>query len=223
MTGGIGEGPRTVVLLSGSGTNLQAIIDRVEDGGLAVHLAAVVSDQPDAAGLARARRHGIPNIAVDYASRESRAAAEADLGQALARFSPELIVLAGFMRILPDDIVTAHAGRMLNIHPSLLPRYRGLNTYERVLAAGDDWHGSSVHFVIPELDAGPVIIQYRVRVRAEDTPESLAARVKAGEYLIYPRAIGWLAAGRVCLAGGRAELDGRLIDGPVIVEEPSRE
>ncbi len=137
----------------------------------------------------------------------------------LARLEPDLVILAGYMRILPADTVNTYRGRMLNIHPSLLPAYPGLHTYARVLAAGDAWHGSTVHYVVPELDAGPGIIQYRVAVRPDETEPSLQARVQRGEYLIYPRAIEWCAVGRAVLDGDRVVLDGEPLDGPVIMEE----
>jgi phosphoribosylglycinamide formyltransferase-1 len=219
VTGGLGTGPSTAVLVSGSGTNLQAIIDRVLQGALGVRLSAVLSDAPSAFGLERARRAGIPTVTVNYRDYPDRPAAERALGRALADLDPAIVVLAGFMRILPDGLVEAYRGRMLNVHPSLLPKYRGLHTYERVLAAGDRWHGTTVHFVVPELDAGPAIIQYRVPVRRGEDEASLRERVQAGEYLIYPRAIDWLATGRLALRDGAAWLDGERLDEPVRVEE----
>lgn len=219
MTSGIGAGPRTVVLVSGSGTNLQAIIDAVAAGSLAVELVAVLSDKPEAFGLERARRAGIPDIAVGYNTFAQRADAEHALAARLASLEPDIVVLAGFMRILPASVVEAHTGRMLNIHPSLLPKFRGLHTYRRALEAGETWHGSTVHFVTPELDAGPALIQYRVRIAPDDTEDSLAARVQQGEYRIYPRAIDWVATGRARLTDAGAELDGAILAAPVIEDE----
>ena len=216
---GIGEGPRTAVLISGGGTNLQAIIDAVTAGNLHIRLEAVISDRPDAFGLARAREAGIPAQVIDYASFGTRTDAEIELADALEKLNPELVVLAGFMRILPADLVERFPGRMLNIHPSLLPRHRGLDTYRRALEAGDDWHGSTVHFVTSELDAGPAIIQYRVPVHPDESEASLSERVRSGEYLIYPRAIGWIADGRVELEGDAIRFDGRILDGPEVVNE----
>ena len=213
------QAARAAVLISGSGTNLQAIIDAAAAGELPIDLCAVVSDQPKAYGLERARRADIPTITVDYRSYPDRTTAEAGLSRALAELDPTMVVLAGFMRILPTDIVERYRGRMLNVHPSLLPKYRGLHTFTRVLEGGDAWHGSTVHFVVPELDAGPSIIQYRIAVRDDDDEDSLKARVQAGEYLIYPRAIGWLATGRVKLEDDIAWLDGERLDSPVIVHE----
>jgi len=212
-------GLRTVVLVSGGGTNLQAIMDRVLAGQLALDLAAVISDRPGVFALARAARAGIPTRVVDYAALGGRPAFAEGLGAELEELQPGLVVLAGFMRILPDEIVTRHAGRMLNVHPSLLPAYPGLHTYRRALDAGEKFHGSTVHFVIPELDAGPGILQYRVPVQPGETEASLRARVQTGEYLIYPRAIAWFAAGRLAFAGGRAWLDGEPLARPVVVEE----
>lgn len=219
MSGGIGSGARTAVLVSGSGTNLQAIIDKVIGGHLPVNLCAVVSDNPDAFGLERARQAGIPDFVLAYPGKENRHRWDQELSATLRTLQPDVVVLAGFMRILAVDLVEQFEGRMLNVHPSLLPKYRGLDTYRRVLEAGDAWHGSTVHFVIPALDAGPAIIQYRVPVDADDTEETLAQRVQRGEYIIYPRAIGWLASRRLRLEGGDVWLDGRRLDAPLTLEE----
>lgn len=221
MSGGIGDGPRTVVLVSGGGTNLQAIIDRVIAGQLGIRLDAVISDRPGVRALDRARQAGVPAITVDYGGHRDRADFDAELADAVLRHEPALVVLAGFMRILDTGLVEACLGRMLNIHPSLLPRYPGLDTYRRALAAGERWHGTTVHFVIPELDAGPGILQYRVAVRPGDDEAGLKTRVQRGEYLIYPRAIAWFAAGRVELRDGATWLDGERRDTPVIVDEES--
>jgi phosphoribosylglycinamide formyltransferase-1 len=210
---------RTAVLVSGGGTNLQAIIDERDAGRLDIDICGVFSDRADAFGLERARRAGVPAQAVPYRDYASRKQAEYALIEALADSQPELVVLAGFMRILPAVGVETYRGRMLNVHPSLLPKYRGLNTFRRVLDAGDAWHGSTVHFVVPELDAGPSIIQYRIPVRADDTVDTLRERVQAGEYLIYPRAIEWFAAGRLALDGDTVRLDDATLDSPVVVDE----
>ena len=210
---------RTAVLISGSGTNLQAIIDAMKAGRLPIDLCAVLSDQPQAQGLQRAGQAGIPAVTIDYRAFADRREAERALHERLAALEPELVVLAGFMRILPDELVEDFEGRMLNIHPSLLPKYRGLHTFRRVLEAGDRVHGSTVHFVVPELDAGPSIIQYRLPIRPGDTEDTLKQRVQRGEYLIYPRAIDWFARGRLKLEDGAAWLDGKRLESPVIVEE----
>ncbi len=216
---GIGRGTRAVVMISGGGTNLQAIINETLAGALPINLCAVVSDRPDVLGLERAQKADIPTHVVDYRAIGDRATAERRLAAVLGRLDPQLIVLAGFMRILPDAIVETYAGRMLNIHPSLLPKFRGLDTYRRALEAGERWHGSTVHFVTPDLDAGPSIIQYRVAIHTDETETSLQARVQQGEYLIYPRAVGWFGAGRLRLKDGEVWLDGLPLEEPIIVEE----
>lgn len=210
---------RTVVLVSGSGSNLQAIIDHTQSGSLGIQLTGVISDRPGVLALERARRASIPALTIDHAQAGSSAAFQQQLGTALAELDPQLVVLAGFMRILSPAVVSAWEGRMLNVHPSLLPKYPGLHTYRRALEAGDSVHGSTVHFVIPELDAGPGILQYRVRIRPGDNEDSLRARVQQGEYLIYPRAIAWFAAGRLALKDGSTWLDGERLGAPVVVEE----
>lgn len=218
-TGGIGSGTRTVVLVSGGGTNLQAIINEIRSGELAINLCGVISDRAGILGLERADKTGIPTRVIDYTKFARRADADAALAAELAAIAPDLVVLAGFMRILTDELVQQYPGRMLNIHPSLLPKYRGLHTYRRALEAGDNQHGSTVHFVTPELDAGPSIIQYRVPIHAGETETSLAARVQQGEYLIYPRAIRWFADGRLRLDDGEVWLDGLPLTEPVILNE----
>jgi phosphoribosylglycinamide formyltransferase-1 len=210
---------RLAVLVSGSGTNLQAIIDAIAAGNISASLVGVLSDRPEARGLDRARSAGVPAVAVDFRAYADRADYDARLEKELARLEPDLVILAGYMRILPADIVNAYRGRMLNIHPSLLPAYPGLHTYARVLEAGDAWHGTTVHYVVPELDAGPGIIQYRVAVRPDDTEPTLKARVQRGEYLIYPQAIDWCATGRALLTDDGVLLDGRRLDGPFIMDE----
>jgi phosphoribosylglycinamide formyltransferase-1 len=210
---------RIVVLASGSGTNLQAIIDRIAAGDLPAEIAAVISDRPDAFALERASRNSIPAVEVDYAASADRDDYDARLESALARANPALVVLAGYMRILPDATVNRYLGRMLNVHPSLLPAYPGLHTYRRALAAGERYHGTTVHFVTPELDAGPAILQYRVRIRPGETEPELQARVQQGEYRIYPQAIGWYAQGRVRMRDGRVWLDDKPLEKPVVIDE----
>lgn len=196
-----------VVLISGGGTNLQSIIDAARDD-LPVAIRAVISSRAGAFGLERAHRAGIHTEVLDpggYPDRERYDAALADL---IDRFQPGLVVLAGFMRILTPALVRRYQGRLMNIHPSLLPKYRGLNTHARALEAGEAEHGASVHFVTPELDSGPVIIQARVPVHPGDDAETLAARVLEQEHRIYPQAIRWFAEGRLELRDGVAYLDG---------------
>jgi phosphoribosylglycinamide formyltransferase-1 len=208
-----------VVLLSGSGTNFAAIAAAARDGRLPVDIRAVVSDRPAALGLARARELSIATVAVPPAAYSDRAAHDAAIAARIDEFSPALVVLAGYLRILSPSFVARYAGRMLNIHPSLLPEFRGLDTHRRAIDAGAAWHGCSVHFVSDQLDAGPLIAQARVRVLAGDTAESLAARVQAREHTLYPLVVGWFAAGRLGCAGGYAVLDGRPLTAPVLLED----
>lgn len=214
--------PAVVVLISGRGTNLKALIDASASGRLSGRIAAVVSDRGDAAGLDRAREAGIEARHVGRAHFKDRDAFERALADAIvesAGGTPAAVVLAGFMRVLRGEVLRRFAGRTLNIHPSLLPKYRGLATHARALAAGDDVHGATVHFVTDELDAGPRIIQYRLPVRPDDTAESLAARVLRGEHRILPQAVEWLVTGSLSLEDGQVMLDGNRLDSPVIVEE----
>jgi len=218
-TEGIGSGIRTVVLVSGGGTNLQAIINEVRSGELATNLCCVISDRPGVLGLDRADKAGIPTQVIDYQHFAQRTDADVALLTKLSALKADLVVLAGFMRILPEELVQQYHGRMLNIHPSLLPKYRGLHTYRRALAAGDSHHGTTVHFVTPELDAGPSIIQYRVPIHADETETSLSNRVQQGEYLIYPKAIRWFAEGRLRLKDNEVWLDGLPLTEPAVLNE----
>ena len=199
---------RVVVLISGSGTNLQALIERQASGELPVTLAAVISNRPQAKGLERAQTAGIETQVLDHTQFGSRAAFDTELKRSIDAYRPDLVVLAGFMRILTPEFTDHYAGRMLNIHPSLLPKYQGLHTHERVLAAGETEHGVTVHFVTSELDGGPAIVQARVPVLPGDTPEDLARRVQREEHRIYPLAVGWFAQGRLNMDNGQALLDG---------------
>jgi phosphoribosylglycinamide formyltransferase-1 len=210
---------RVVVLISGSGTNLQAIIDAQHAGKINTQIIAVISDRSAAYGLTRATEAGIEALTLDYKSFASKAEYETRLAETLTTLNPELVVLAGYMRILPDSIVNDYADRMLNVHPALLPAYPGLNTYARVLEAGETWHGTTVHFVIPELDAGPGILQYRVRIHDSETEPQLQERVQQGEYMIYPQAIGWFADNRLEFNNGEVLLDGQKLITPVVIDE----
>ena len=211
------EAPRTraAVLISGSGTNLQAFIDRVESGELDIEICVVLSNRPGVAGLDRARKARIPVEVTkhgDYADRESFDHA---LVETLEKYRPDVILLAGFMRILTRVFIERYAGRIFNIHPSLLPKYPGLDTHQRAIDAGDEFAGSTVHFATEELDGGPPVIQGRVPVQAGDTAESLAARVLAVEHRIYPEAVALFAAGRLEYRDGAAWLDGERLDSPL--------
>ena len=200
--------PGIVVLISGRGSNLQSIIDKARDGSLAVEVRAVISNEPDAFGLERARRAGITTRVLNHRDFKSREDFDDALMALVDGFEPGLVVLAGFMRILTPGFVSHYAGRLMNIHPSLLPEFAGLDTHQRAIDAGVAEHGVSVHFVTPSLDGGPVIIQARVPVRKHDDAEALAARVLEQEHVIYPKAIGWFAEGRLSIDGDRVLLDG---------------
>jgi len=199
---------RLVVLISGNGTNLQAIIDACTTRKLPAKVAAVISNEPAAYGLQRARDARIPTHVIDHRDFDRRTHFDERLKGLIDALEPGLVVLAGFMRVLGFDLTKHFLGRMINIHPSLLPNYPGLNTHARALADGVNEHGASVHFVIPQLDAGPIILQSRIPVQADDTPTTLAERVHQCEYAIYPRAIAWFATGRLHLEANVAYLDG---------------
>ena len=205
-----------VILISGRGSNMQAIAERAASGELPVVVRAVVSDKPEAAGLATAAAMNIPTRTLLPAAFADRISYDAALAALVASFEPHLVVLAGFMRILSPNFIAAFADRILNIHPSLLPLYRGLHTHRRALAAGDPLHGASVHFVTEELDGGPVVIQAQVAVRPGDTESSLSARVQQQEHRIYSQAIDWFARGRLQLREHRPWLDGQPLESPVI-------
>ena len=206
-----------VVLVSGRGSNLRAIDARIAAGELPARILAVLSDREDAAALAWAAKRGLATGAVPQRQYADRAAFDAALGNVIAGYAPALVVLAGFMRILGSPLVERFAGRMLNIHPSLLPKNPGLHTHRRVLEAGDAEHGASVHFVTTELDGGPVVLQARVPVLPGDDEAMLAQRVLVQEHRIYPLAIRWFAEGRLRVDGGVVRLDGRPLAAPLLV------
>lgn len=204
------------VLISGGGSNLQALIDAEQAGDLPVDIRVVVSNRADAYGLTRAERAGIATHVLSHKDFPSRAEYDAALAELLRAFDPRLVVLAGFMRILTPAFVAGFRGRMLNIHPSLLPKYPGLHTHQRALDAGDTEHGATVHFVTADLDGGPSVVQARVPVLPDDDAERLAARVLEQEHRIYPLAVRWLATGRLRLDdAGRVLLDGQVLSMPV--------
>ncbi|WP_268801180.1 phosphoribosylglycinamide formyltransferase [Pseudomonas huanghezhanensis] len=200
-----------VVLLSGTGGNLQAMIDSFQSAASPARIRAVISNRADAYGLERARNAGIDTRVLDHTAYEGREAFDAALIDQIDAFKPELVVLAGFMRILSANFVRHYQGRLLNIHPSLLPLYKGLHTHQRVLEAGDAEHGCSVHFVTEELDGGPLVVQAIVCVQSSDSPGTLAQRVHALEHRIYPLAVRWFAEGRLSLGEQGALLDGQLL------------
>jgi len=199
------------VLASGVGSNAEALAEACDDGRIDGRLCVVASNRPDPPVLARAADRGLPTLALDHRAYPDRAAFDSALREALLPFEPDLVVLAGFMRILTPAFITPWRGRLVNIHPSLLPLYPGLDTHARAIAAGDREAGATVHFVIEALDAGPAILQARVPIRDDDTPATLAARVQLEEHRIYPLAVRACLGGRLRLAGGRAELDGALL------------
>ncbi|MCL2919586.1 phosphoribosylglycinamide formyltransferase [Shewanella litorisediminis] len=201
---------RVVVLISGSGSNLQAIIDQCQ-GRSGIELVGVISNKPDAYGLVRAHHAEINTSCVIAQKGEKRADYDARLTAAIEAYQPDLIVLAGFMRILSEGFVSRYLGKMLNIHPSLLPKYTGLDTHQRAIDAGDSEHGASVHFVTPELDAGPVVLQAKVPIYEGDDAQTLAERVHEQEHAIYPLVVKWFAAGRLKMDAHGAYLDGSLI------------
>ena len=198
-----------VVLLSGTGSNLQALIDSTRTGDSPVRIRAVISNRADAYGLQRARDAGIDTAVLDHKAFDGREAFDAALVELIDGFAPQLVVLAGFMRILSAGFVRHYHGRLLNIHPSLLPKYKGLHTHQRALEAGDKEHGCSVHFVTEELDGGPLVVQAVIPVELDDTPERLAHRVHSQEHQIYPLAVRWFAEGRLRLGEHGALLDGQ--------------
>ena len=210
--------PAAAVLISGTGTNLQAFIDQVEDGSLPLKLAVVVSNRADAFGLQRAAQAGIPTRCIDHRDFPSRESFDDAVHDTLSEFDPAIIILAGFMRILSARFVDRYPGRILNIHPALLPAYPGLNTHDRVIAAGEKWHGCTVHFVTAELDAGPGLLQGRVPVLEADDGHSLSARVQTMEHIIFPKAAEWVATGRAEFRDGKAWLDGQVLKQPVIID-----
>ncbi len=203
----MGERLPIVVLVSGGGTNLQALIEGAA-ADLPVTIRAVISNRPGVFALERAQRAGIHTELLDHTQFADREAYDAALVALIDRFEPALVVLAGFMRILTPGFVNHYSGRMINIHPSLLPRHRGLHTHQRAIEAGDSEHGATVHFVTPELDSGPLILQARVPVLPGDDADTLAARVLTQEHQIYPQAVRWFAEGRLQLVAGVAQLDG---------------
>jgi phosphoribosylglycinamide formyltransferase 1 len=207
---------RLAILISGRGSNMAAIIRAVRAGELNAEIALVIADRAGAAGLELARELGAPTATVARSAHRDTATFEQALAVALDAQRAQAVALAGFMRILSAQFVGCYLGRMFNVHPSLLPDYRGLHTHRRVLAAGAGEHGASVHFVTAELDGGPVILQSRVAVEPGDSETALAARVLATEHVIYPRALGWFATGRLAWRDGAPWLDGRRLDSPLV-------
>jgi phosphoribosylglycinamide formyltransferase-1 len=200
-----------VVLISGNGSNLQALIDQIEQGKIVGRVSAVIANRVDAFGLQRAKDAGIPGIFIDHKAFATREEFDQQMCQAIDEYAPDLIVLAGFMRILSTQFVQHYQGRMLNIHPSLLPKYKGLNTHQRAIDEGDTEHGASVHFVTPDLDDGPVVLQSKVPVFSpQDAPE-LASRVQEQERQMYPLVVNWFCQDRLVMKDNKAYLDGEIL------------
>ncbi|MBC7002595.1 phosphoribosylglycinamide formyltransferase [Photobacterium sp. BZF1] len=201
-----------VVLISGNGSNLQAMIDACESGIIKdARISAVLSNKADAYGLERARQAGIDALHLSAADYADRAAFDQAMAERIDSYQPDLVILAGFMRILSGEFVRHYEGRMLNVHPSLLPKYTGLNTHQRAIDAGDSEHGTSVHFVTEELDGGPVILQAKVPIFAGDDAEEVMARVQEQEHRIYPMVANWCLQDRVVMTDGKAVLDGLIL------------
>lgn len=207
--------PRILILASGSGTNLQALIDASRERGFPGQIVAVGCNRPNAFALERAAQAHLETFVVDHTKYGSREEFDGALMAEIRRHNPDLVLLAGFMRILTTDFVRALRGTMLNIHPSLLPRYTGLNTHQRALDAGDKVHGVSVHFVTEELDGGPVIAQAEVTIDPDDTADSLAEKVQQKEHLLYPIVVRWFCEGRIQLGSDYVLFDGELLRQPM--------
>ena len=204
-----------VVLISGSGSNLQAMIDAISAGKLNARIAAVISNRPGVKGLERAEAAGIKTHTIDHTQFNSRESFDQEMIKVIDQYKPGLVVLAGFMRILTDEFVLHYDGRMMNIHPSLLPKYQGLNTHQRALDAGDKQHGVSIHFVNTELDGGPLVLQAVIDINGDDTAESLQQRIHKLEHVIYPMVIDWVSQGRLALKEQQVFLDKKPLTTPV--------
>ncbi|MEG0007221.1 MAG: phosphoribosylglycinamide formyltransferase [Aeromonas sp.] len=202
---------RILVLISGSGSNLQVILDSCASGRIPGEVVGVISNKADAYGLVRAKEAGVATSVLAQQQFANRDDYDLALQALMADYKPDLVVLAGFMRILSAPLVRHFAGRMINIHPSLLPKYQGLHTHQRAIDAGDEEHGASVHFVTEELDGGPVILQARVPIFDGDDADEVAARVQAQEHSIYPLVVQWFCEGRLAMQEGTALLDGAVL------------
>ena len=206
---------RAAILISGSGSNLQSFIDQVESGQLDLDIVIVVSNRADAFGLERAAKADIPTACIDHLSFADRESFDQAIAASLDALEVDLVILAGFMRILSPWFVNHFAGRILNIHPALLPAYPGLDTHQRVLDAGEKWHGSTVHFVTEELDGGPLLMQGRVAINSNEDAADLAARVQTVEHQIYPQVVALFADGRLCSRDNSAFLGGDELVEPI--------
>ena len=210
-----------VVLISGSGSNLQSIIDALSEQSINAEIKAVISNKADALGLERARKAGISDIFIDHTDYADRLSFDQAMMAEIDKHNPDLIILAGFMRILSSEFVDHYAGRLINIHPSLLPNFKGLNTHQRALDAKHDKHGASVHFVSNELDGGPVIAQAEVAIKASDDAETLRLRVLEQEHIIYPLVTRWFAEHRLKLDNQTVYFDQQPLAKPLLINQPS--
>jgi phosphoribosylglycinamide formyltransferase 1 len=201
-----------VILISGRGSNMEALIE----AKLPARIAAVISNRPNAPGLETARKHGLETIVLDQMSYSGRGAFDAALAQAIDKYQPDLIALAGFMRILGDDFVNRYPGKLLNVHPSLLPAFPGLHTHRRALQEGVKIHGCTVHFVTAQMDRGPIIVQAALHILPDDTEQTLAARVLQQEHLIYPEAVRWFMEGRLRISESAVDVSNAIFDGSVL-------
>jgi len=199
---------KAVVLISGGGSNLQAFIDNVAAKQLDLNITLVISNVETAYGLERANSAGIETACIKHGDYQSRLDFDQALIESIDQHEPDIIILAGFMRILTQEFVQHYQNRLINIHPSLLPKYPGTRTHQRVLEAKDKWHGASIHFVVPEVDAGPVILQGRIKIKQGDSAESLQQRIHKVEHQIYPLAVKWFTEGRISVNNGKVLLDG---------------
>ena len=210
---------RAVCLISGSGTNLQAIIENINNKSLNIDLISVISDNPMAKGIQRAEKEGIDTKIIDYSTFEDRKEFDKSLEIQILALNPDLIILAGYMKILDTNFCNIFSGKILNIHPSLLPKYKGLNTHQKVIDNNEKYHGASVHFVVPELDDGPVIIQYQCEVDKNDDHHSLQKKVLQGEYIIYSKALQWFSENRLVFDSGNIFLDGEALLKPRLIRK----
>lgn len=214
------QAPKKIaVLISGSGSNLQAIIDHQRNHAQLYEISLVISNRPDAYGLVRAQNAGIETQVIDHTEFDGRESFDAELEKAIDAKQVDLVVLAGFMRILTPGFAEHYLGRMLNIHPSLLPKYTGLHTHKRALEAGDEIHGLSIHFVTPELDGGPVILQAEVPVDSSDDEQSLADKIHVQEHIAYPLVVQWFAEGKLSLQNNQAWLNQSCLHTPVLLND----
>jgi len=210
---------KIAVLISGGGSNLQSIIDHIEQGHINAELACVISNNPDAFGLVRAQHANIPTHVIEHKNHATREAFEQELIKTLNVYNIKLIILAGFMRVLSPTFINEYQGNILNIHPSLLPKYTGLHTHARALDADDSEHGCSVHFVTADLDEGPLVIQAKVKVEKSDTADVLAARVLEKEHIIYPLAVKWFCENRLALKNSKVHLDDSPLEQAVLLTQ----